>query len=238
MALQVPQYLDGRSPKYLHNLMQATYLRAPQYGDGNYVSSCSQRPYDMNVCLWPERDGIRYGTFHSTNLLCKWVGVRCVGGHFYSKKFITNQTTYELRVGQFALGRHAGSYGVAVINSDDTQFISQSLNFWQNVMGDAMVLGAALASACVPVTEPFTRTVQVSPNNGSARRTEAEVVISTTTTETGMRTYCQNRDALPHTSPLVAPRLANWWTNIYASVAAYTHPNHSILPTDQMAAID
>lgn len=239
MALQIPQYLNGRSPEYLYNVVQATYLRAPQYGDGKYASVCSERPYDMKVCLGPERDGIRYGSFHSTNLTCRWLGLGCSSGHFYSKMFTVGPSLYELRVGQFTMGRLGGRYGVTVLNADDTQFISQSVDTWENVIGSPLVLGAALMSACVPVVEPFTRTFQIASDSASLRRTRAEVVSSTITTESGTRTYCKNSVAPQQPSrPLIIPHLARRWADLYAVVVASLRPASPILSTDEMASTE
>lgn len=239
MALQIPQYLNGRSPEYLYNVVQATYLRAPQHGAGKYASVCSERPYDLKVCHGPERDGIRYGSFRSTNLTCQWFGMGCTSGHFYSKMVTVGQSLYELRVGQFAIGRQGGRYGVTVLNADDTQFISQSVDTWENVIGSPLVLGAALMSACVPVVEPFTRSFQIAPDSASLRRARAEVVSSTITTESGTRTYCKNSVVPQQPSrPLVIPHLANRWTGLYATVVAFLRPASPLMSTDEMASTE
>lgn len=225
MALEVPNHLKDRSPEFLHHVLESTYLRPPQYGKGDNSMTCSERPYGLKICHGPERDGVRYGTFLTTNLLCRWLGVNCTSGQFYSKMFTVGQTPYELRSGIFSLGKMAGSYGVAVVNADDTRFVGQSVDVWEKYRGDAMILGAALAGACVPVVEPFTRTVYQSTGHGSNPNARSEVVTSAILTESGTRTYCKNMDVpQPRPVPVVIPQLANWWTTIQDSMAAYMHP--------------
>lgn len=239
MALQVPQHLNGRSPEYLYNVMKATYRRESQYGDSGYVPVCSDRPYEMKVCHSAERSGIRYGHFRSTNFACQWLGVGCTSGNFYSKMVVHGQSTYELRVGQFTMGRLGGRYAVAALDVNDTRFIGQCVDNWGGVKGDQLILGAALASACNPAVEPFTRVVQALPDGAAIRRTRAEVVTSSTTIESGMRTYCKNVAVPPYNSnPSILPRRANWWIELRDSVASYLHPMRDFLQSDEMASID
>lgn len=240
MALQVPHYLKDRTPEFLHNVLESTYMRSSRYGNGDNPMTCSERSYDMKVCHGPERDGIRYGTFHSTNLSCRLLGMGCVSGHFFSKMFTVGQSIYELRAGMFVLGRHSGSFAVSIVDAGDTQFLGQSMDIWENLKGDPMIMGAALVNGCDPVVEPFTRTVYQSPSNAlSNRNARSEEIVSAVLTESGTRTYCKSENA-PHfrPSPVVIPQLASWWKNFGDWVEALLPRMRGVSPSDEMASIE
>lgn len=169
MALKVPQSLKGKSPAYLYNALASTYVRASLNGYGKDVPVCSERPYGMKVCHGPEYDGIRHGSFHSTNLLCKWAKLNCSSGYFYSQMFTSGRSTYELRSVFFMPGQNEGSFGVEVFDGRDTQLLSQALDLWDDAIGDVMVLGVALVHAC-PMVDVFGTSQSTSQSQGYGKR--------------------------------------------------------------------
>lgn len=234
MALQLPQYLKSRSPEYLYQLLKLTHERQPQVVTDHSEFGCSQRPYGLEVCHGSSHNGIRYGTFGR----CKWFGMMCSNGHFYSKVVVVNGQPYQLRAGVFTDGHEVkGKYGVTLLDGSDSRFVAQLLTDWVNTQGDEALLTGALNQVCVPIRESFSRTLYKSVPPSS--EITAEMVTSTLVIESGTRVYCEYSapsENLP--SSAIIPQLASWWQPIFESIMAHFATQQPPFTGNETAALN
>lgn len=226
MALQLPGYLETKSPQYLYELMRQTYNRSA-VGQAEPKLTCTDRPYDMEICLGQDHDGIRYGTFNRCMIQMPGLGgFKCTSGHFFSKKVQFGGADYELRVGHYAEGSNAGQYGVTIGDAKDTQHVASVVENW-NVNGDDATLSAALQQACQPLTERFTR--RLDPISAASQPNLSPTEVATDIVVSGIRTYC----ASPADTAKTLDTLNTWWSQFQSYVSMATQAIATLAPKHQ-----
>lgn len=233
MALQLPEYLKTKSPQHLYSLMRATYERNSRAEGAEREPVCTDRPYGMEICLGPDRDGIRYGSFKKCKLDVM-DGFFCTSGHFFSKTVQFKNVAHELRAGAYTEGDLQGQHGVTIVDAKDTQYMAAVVGDWDEPHSNTPLLSASLNQACIPAQEHFERKLELPPDAALSSLSPTEVASDMIIS--GTRTYCASPADMTRVSDAMARGLRNlnaWWTQFQGYLAVATHALSMLAPNDQ-----